>query len=907
MAKNTKKESVWHNLTVANVFNILHANSKGLDSKEAGKRLELFGKNKLPEGKKISSIMIFLSQLKSPLVYVMIFAFAVAVFLREWMDAGVISFVVIVNTIFGWWQENKASDAIKKLKKLVVYKARVLRNSRQAEINADELVPGDIVYLKSGNNVPADCRIISAENLQAQEALLTGESDPSSKKAREIAPGTPLAERANMLYMGTAVVRGTGVALVVATGSHTEMGKIGKLLATTATEKTPLQDQLAKFSNLLTIIIASLCIFVLIIGYFRGYDLPHMLLIGGALAVAAIPEGLLVAVTIILAIGMQKILTAKSLVRRLVAAETLGGVSIILTDKTGTLTEGRMQVARLVTADQEFIANKRGEREINELEKEHNLMLKISLLCSSAQIENPDDALSDFRIIGDPTETALLLAGVEAGFDKDELDREYPKLKEIPFDSENKFMATMHSHKRDGHEHVFAKGAPEKIISFCNQLYLSGVKRALTPHYKKSIENIVSEMSLTGLRVIAVAYKTDNKLRNLSDELSGLVFIGLIALKDPLRREAASSINSCRQAGIRPIIITGDHPLTAVAIFEELGFKERGRVITGLELDKLSDAQLDKKLDRIDIYARVEPHHKLRLVRAWQARGEVVAMTGDGINDAPAIKAADVGIALGSGSDVAKETADIILLDNNFKTIVAAVREGRVIFDNIRKVFFFLLTGSFSEIILIGGAMLLGIPLPLLALQILWINLIDHGLPSLALALEREEDDVMSYPPRKRSEQLLNREIKLMIFVIGIITDIVLLAVFIGLYYSGLSAEYARTMIFAALCIDSLVVVFSIRSLRSTIFNHSLLANKYLLVAVAVSLAFMIPAFLPPLANAVFHTARLTAIEWLMVFALSLFKLGAIEIAKYFLIVRKYRQYKISNKKQSAGLLNAWR
>lgn len=891
MVKNTIKESVWHHLPLPAVYRILKSDGKGLTSKQAAERLKIYGANSLPKEKKQSSFAIFINQLKSPLVYVMIFALGVSIFLSQWPDALVIAFVIIINTIFGWWQENKASDAISKLKKLIVYSSQAMRDGHQILIDTSQLVPGDILYLKSGNNVPADCRIISSENLQARESLLTGESAPSTKNNKEIPAGKPLAERSDMLYMGTAIVRGMGTAVVVETGRNSEMGKISRLLATTATEKTPLQEQLAKFSRLLTIVIACLCILVILDGLFRGYSLTEMLLTASALSVAAIPEGLLVAVTIILAIGMQKILLCKSLVRRLVAAETLGGVSIILTDKTGTLTEGKMQVARFVSTDQEFFRQKPEVMELSELEKEHNLMLKISLLCSSAQIENPDDTLSELKIIGDPTESALLIAGIEAGFNKEELDKEYKKIKEIPFDSDKKYMATMHSHKRDGHDHVFAKGAPEKIMAFCSRTYLSGEKHPLTSAHRRQIQSKVEEMTSAGLRVIALAYKTGNEFQALEKELNDLVFIGLIALKDPLRSEAAWSINECRKAGIRPIIITGDHPLTAKAIFEELGFKEKGRVITGAELDELSDSQLDKKLDKIDIYARVEPHHKLRLVRAWQNRGEVVAMTGDGINDAPAIKAADIGIALGSGSDVAKETADIILLDNNFKTIVEAVREGRVIFDNIRKVFFYLLTGSFSEIILILGSILLGLPLPLLALQILWINLIDHGLPSFALALEREEDDVMSYPPRPRNEQLLNREIKVMIFIIGIITDIILFGIFIGMIFSGIDAAYARTFVFAVLCLDSLLVVFSIRSLRRTIFSRGIIDNKFLLGAVAVSLIFMIFAFMPPFNHLVFKTVVFGPIEWLLVLAVAVFKLFAIEAAKYFLIIKKISGY----------------
>jgi len=897
MEKAPQAKTVWHNLSVPAVFRILHANAKGLTSKQAEDRLKSHGPNSLPEGERVSSWAIFLNQLKSPLVYVLIFAFGVSVVLREWPDALVIIFVVIVNTVFGWWQESKADDAMSKLKKLVVYSARALRDGRQIAVSTKDLVPGDIIFVKSGNNVPADCRLMSAENLQIQEAMLTGESNPVTKQLKELEPGTPLAERTNMLYMGTAAVSGSGVAIVVATGEQTEMGKIGQLLKSAKSEPTPLQEQLLKFSRFFTGLVVFLCFFVAAAGYFRGYDLSQILLVAGALAVAAIPEWLLVAVTVILAVGMQKILSNGSLVRRLVAAETLGGVSIILTDKTGTLTEGKMRVAKFATLDRDFPAGRSIDKELSELEKEHNLMLKICLLCSSAQIENPDDALDELRIIGDPTETALLLAGIEAGFNKGELDGEYAKIKEIPFDSETKFMATMHSHRRDGHNHIFAKGAPEVILSFCSQAYSSGAKRDLTAKDKRQVEAKIEIMASLGLRVLALAYKTGTKFKDLSRELNGLAFIGLIALKDPLRPEIAWSINECRRAGIRPIIITGDHPLTAKAIFEDLGFKERGRIITGAELDDLTDSQLDKKLNKLDIYARVEPHHKLRLVRAWQARGEVVAMTGDGINDAPAVTAADIGIVLGSGSDVAKDTADIILLDNNFKTIVAAVREGRVIFDNIRKVLFYLLSGSFSEVILIGSGIIFGLPLPLLALQVLWINIIDNGLPSFALALERQEDDVMAYPPRPRDERLLSREIKILTFIIAIITDIALLAAFIGLLLSGFDAAYARTFVFAALCLDSLFLAFSIRSLRQTIFSKNIFSNKYLLAATAISLILMVPAFLPPLNGLIFKTVELGFLGWSAVVLMALSKLAAIEISKYFLIVRK--QYAQSNINQA--------
>lgn len=887
MKKDANILSDWHILDLPAILKLLKTSKSGLSSVEADKRRRVYGYNVLPEEKRESSFKIFLNQIKSPLIYVMLFALAVSIALKEIIDAAVIFFIIFVNVLLGWIEEKKAGDAISKLKKIVVYKAKVLRDGRQALIEVADIVPGDVIVLRSGDKVPADCRIISCNNFQVDEALLTGESIPADKNNRILTIGIPLAERSNMAYMGTAVVRGTALAVAVEIGVKTEMGKIGNLLALTKNELTPLQEQLQKLSALITIVVICLCFFILIVGLAVGYDLPHMLITASSLAVAAIPEGLLIALTVVLALGMQRILQRKSLVRRLVAAETLGGVSIILTDKTGTLTEGKMQVARYLTIDQEFFKRSQDRLETSRLEKEYDLMLKISMLCSSAKIENPEDALTELKIVGDPTEGALLLAGLETGFNKDELDKAYPKLQEIPFDSEQKYMASMHHHKSDNHYHVFVKGAPEKVLAFCNQVYLSGKKQRLTASQRKKISGQVSDLAATGLRVLALAYKTGGKLKDISDEINDLVFIGLIALKDPLRAEAAWAINECRKAGIRPIMITGDHPLTAKAIFEELGFVERGRIITGAELDQLSDSQLDKKMDKLDIYARVEPHHKLRLVQAWRSRGAIVAMTGDGINDAPALKAADIGIALGSGSDVTKETADIILLDNNFKTIVEAISEGRIIFDNIRKITFYLLSGSFSEIILIAGSMIMGLPLPLTALQILWINLIDHGIPSLAMTMEREEDDIMKYPPRPRNEPIINRDIKIMLFLIVLITDVFLLGLFFILNRFGYNVPHAQTLIFAISCMDSLFYAYSIRSLRRPAINRDMFKNKYLTGAVILSLLLIFPTLYPPLGGIIFKTVPLIAAEWLLVFAFSGGKLLAIEIAKYILVIRK--------------------
>jgi P-type Ca2+ transporter type 2C len=882
MEKYSQKTTQWHNLELPAVFKLLKTSANGLKNDEAAKRLQTYGRNELPTEKHDGSLKILLNQIRSPLIYVMIFALAVSVVLGEVLDALAIAIIVAFNVGFGWAEEKKAGDAISKLKKIITYQAKVLRDGRQILLLTSELVSGDVVFLKSGDKIPADCRIIKADNFQVSEAFLTGESVPVSKSNKVVATGVPLAERTDLLYMGTTAVRGSAWAVVVSTGLVTEIGKIGRLLSETKDNKTPLQEQLGKLSRLLTVMVVILCFFVLVIGLWRGYNFIYTLLTASALAVAAIPEGLLISLTIVLALGMQRILKQKSLVKKLVAAETLGSVSIILTDKTGTLTEGHMQVAKFLSADQEFAVQAHEKLESGQLEKEHDLMLKISLLCSSAKIENPEENLSQLRIIGDPTESALLLAGVEAGFDKDVLDKEYAKVEEIPFDSEQKFMASLHYHKTDRHYHVFAKGAPEKIIGFCDELYVLGKKQKLTKHQKDKLSQKTEEMAATGLRVLALAYKTGTRFGKINQEVNQLVFIGFIALKDPLRTETKEAINDCRRAGIRPIIITGDHPLTARAIFGELGFKHRGNVITGADLDTLTDEELQKRMDKLDIYARVEPHHKLRLVQAWQQRGEVVAMTGDGVNDAPAIKAADIGIALGSGSDVAKETADIILLDNNFRTIVEAVKEGRIIFDNIRKITIYLLSGSFSEVILIAGAMVLGLPLPLTALQILWINLIDHGLPSLALSMERQEDDVMSYPPRRRNEPILNSGATGLIWFVVLVTDLLLLVIFAFLYKLGFSLVFMQTVIFAVLSLEALLCAYSIRSLRHSIFHRDTFRNKYLLAAIAISLLLILPTLYPPLGHQIFKTEVLSVLGWGLVIGLAVFKLTTFELGKLF-------------------------
>ncbi|MFA6594471.1 MAG: HAD-IC family P-type ATPase [Candidatus Buchananbacteria bacterium] len=877
----------WHSLEAKDCLKSLNSTVNGLSDDEARQRLEQFGKNELARAKPVSSAMIFLSQFKSPLVYVLLAAAVISILLQKWPDAAVIAIVVGVNAWFGWFQENKANRALEKLRSMIVHYATVFRSGRPQVLPTTELVPGDVIILKSGDKIPADCRLFEAYDLQTSEAALTGESSPISKVTKKLKQQTTLAERHNMVYLGTTVVRGKGSAVVCATSSQTEFGQISRMLEGIQEEKTLLFKQLEQFSRLLALAMVIFCLIILIMGLFRGYGVGQMLIIAAALSVAAIPEGLLISLTIISALGMQRILRHHALVRHLSATETLGRISVILTDKTGTLTEGRMKVARLLTAEREFSTVPLQEPlEGGEQAKEQALLAKISLLCSSAQIVNPEATLSELQIIADPTEQALVLSGIAAGFDKAELDRHYPKVAEIPFDSSRKYMATLHRHKADKHSHIFAKGAPEKILPFCNRFLMAGTKQELSPEQIKLLKIKAEDLAQDGLRVLALAYDTADHFDRLEEELHGLVFVGFIALKDPLRLTAAKAVADCRAAGVRTIIVTGDHKITAQAVYAELGLG-RGRTMTGEELDKLDEVQLMRRLTQIDIYARVEPRHKLRLIHAWRNLGQVVAMTGDGINDAPALKAADVGIALGSGTDVAKETADVVLLNDGFDVIVEAIKEGRNIFDNIKKVTLYLFLGSFSEIILLAGALLLGLPLPLLAIQILWINLIDHGLPSLTLAAEDGKDDVMAYPPAPREQPILDNKLKLMIFMAALITDVLLLLVYIVLAAQGAPLIYSRTIILATLSADALFYAFSLRSLYRPIWRQNFFGNQPLFWSVVASFIILFVVIYTPLVADIFGLTPLDFNDWLIVLSLTIIKIAVIEIMKSLLFRRK--------------------
>jgi Ca2+-transporting ATPase len=873
----------WHNLETKEIEKTLRTDiRKGLNEKEAKFRQLEFGKNKLPEEKPLSRLAIFLEQFKSPLTYILLIAGFVVLFLKEFTDAIVIFGAVFLNTIIGYFQEHKASQALVKLKMVVKHNAEVLREGNLKVLNLEELVPGDIVILNPGDIVPADGRIIECHDLKINEMALTGEWLSAEKKEEVFSRETPLADRDNMVYMGTIVESGKAKILIVETGLQTEIGKIAAMIRETKEEKTPYQKKLSGFSRVVGLIIALICVFIFIEGIIKGIGFTEMFTTAVAVAVAAIPEGLPIAMTVILALGMQKILKKGGLVRKLSSAETLGSTSIICTDKTATLTEGKMVVSDIITAKQ--ILQKKQSRKI-EL-----LPLKIAAFTSEAFIEDPKAPQEEWIFRGRPTDKALLKAGIEKGVKAYGLNFRKSKIVEIPFNPVNKFVGAV-IQKKNG-KFLYISGAPERVLDRSQFIELKGKKLKLTEKRLEAINEQLRKLTGAGLRTVASSYKRIKNVDLISEnpekEVHSLIFAGFVTIKDPLRKDVKKAIRTCKQAGIRTIIVTGDHKLTAKAVARELGFQiKEENILEGKELDKLSDEEFKEILTKIKIYARVEPKHKTRIVEAWQEKGEVVAMTGDGINDAPALKKADVGIALGSGTEVAKETSDLVLLGDSFSVIVKAVEEGRLILDNIRKVITYLLSDSFTEVVLIVFSILFNLPLPITAVQILWVNLIEDGLPDIALAFEPEEDDLMKMKPKGHKAPLLTREMKTIIFIIGLITDFLLLGIFLLFFRAGYNIEYIRTIIFAALTVDSLFYVFSCKSLRKNLWHINLFSNKLLLIALLVGIIALVGAiYLPPLQR-ILKTVPLNSWDWSIILGIGFIELFFIEAAKWYFITRK--------------------
>lgn len=884
-------------LSIAQAFDQFKTSQKGLAKKEAERRKEHFGENVLPEEKKISKTVLLVRQFKSVLVYILLIAAIISLILHDEIDAYIILAAVLINVIVGYFQEDRAQNALAALKKVITLKAKVIREGEELEVDAREIVPGDIVILAAGDKIPADGRIIEENNLYVNEASLTGESRPQEKTVQKLNENALLADRKNMLYFGTNVVEGLGKMVVCAIGQNTEIGKIAVLMKETKEDKTPLQIRLAKFSRFLGVMTLGICLFILIIGLAVGMEFVEIFTVSVALAVAAIPEGLAVAVTIILAIGMQRILKRRALTRKLLAAETLGSTTVICTDKTGTVTEGDMRVVKVVTLDHDFSLSSRGgdEPKITGQEGQEVLFaLKIGMLCNDASVVKPeDDELGQPKILGNLTERALMGAAMNVGFDKEEVNKETPRLSGVPFDSTRKYMLTLH--KLSAKENmIYMKGAAEKMLDMSSWVKVGEEHGRLTDKTRKKIERKAEAMSRKGLRIIAVGYKRVPKnivSLDLKEKVEDGVFAGLIGIQDPLRPEAKSTVALCKQAGIRTVMITGDHPLTAMAIAKELGLKfKRENVLTGEDMDRLSDKQLASKVKNISVYARVSPEDKIRIIDAWQENGEVVAMTGDGVNDAPALKSAHIGVALGSGTDVAKEASDLVILDDNFSTIVAAVEQGRVIYDNIKKVSTYLLSDSFSEVLLVASALVFGLPLPLLASQILWINLVTDGFPDIALTQEPKEKGIMKEPPRRINASIIGREGGLLIALISFFTGMGNLVLFYIIWTNTQNIELARTIIFVSLGLNTLLYVFSLRSLRHSVFHEGFFSNRWLILAVGGGIALQLMAiYFEPLQE-VLRTVPLGFWEWMIIIIFGMFIFCLIEIFKFFFFVRPLRR-----------------
>ncbi|MBI4122667.1 MAG: HAD-IC family P-type ATPase, partial [Parcubacteria group bacterium] len=866
----------WHQLTLSETAKKLGVGRAGLSQKQVDERLQKHGPNALPQGERDGAALLLLRQFKNSLTYILLIASAISFWLGDFIDGYVILAAVAFNVVVGFIQEYKAENALAALKKIITQNAWVIREGAEREVPASTLVPGDILLLSPGLKIPADGRLFEAEHLKISEAALTGESEPCAKIAAALEGELTLADQHNMAWSGTVVAEGRGKCFVTATGTHTEIGRIARLVKETKEPRTPLQAKLDRFSQVLALGVLALAALVVLVGILLGQSFTEMFVTGVAVAVAAIPESAVIVVTITLVVGMRRILAKGSLVRKLVAAETLGSTSVICVDKTGTVTLGEMRVVRLLTAthDIDTIANGRNVREIQQGQWELRWLHKIGINCNNAVMGE--------AAMGSPTEKALLLSGIESGFDERDAGADRPRLDEIPFDSAKKFMATLHAWTKKQHA-VYLKGAPEKILAASSTYQVGRSIRAMDAQKRKEFLARYEKLSKEGLRVLAAAYKPVPALcesfAEIPDYNEGAVFVGFWGLKDPLRPEASETLELAKAAGMRTIMITGDNRHTAFAIAHELGLApKKDGIIDGAELSGLSDSELARAVKKVTVFSRATPEDKLRIVRALQANGEVVAMTGDGVNDAPALRLSDIGVAVGSGTDVARETADLVLLDNKFSTIVAAVREGRVIFDNIRKVMLYLLANSFTEMAVVVVGLLLGWPLPILAAQILWINLVTDGLPDLALTQEPEEEGVMDEPPQERHMPILDYERKFLIVFISAITSAVTLGLFYLIWKTEGDLDRARTVAFTAIGVESLLYVFSVRSIRRSIFETKLFANRWLLAAVAGGFVIQIVGVYAPFFQTFLRTVPLSLADWLLILFACLWVIGAIEI-----------------------------
>jgi Ca2+-transporting ATPase len=859
-------------LDVAAVLQRLNSDPfHGLNGAEAARRLQEYDPNELQAHHRITPWAIFLRQFKNVLIVILLVATALSVSLGENAEATAIALIVLFAVLLGFFQEYRGERALEALRRMAAPTAAVLRDGEELVIAAREIVPGDIILLRSGDKVPADARLIEAVNLQIEEASLTGESLPIEKQTAALEGAEPpVSDRNNMAYAGTSVSYGRGRAVVVATGMSTEFGKTAELLEAVETSRTPLQENLDKIGHLLARATLAIVGIIIGLGLYRGQPFMEMILFGIALAVAAVPEALPAVVTISLALGVQRMAKRNALVRRLPAVETLGSTSVICSDKTGTLTRDEMTARKVFVAGESFEVSGAGfeprgafthKGSLIQPTEPLKLLLRAAALTSDARLTRSDGR---WQIQGDPTEGALVVLAAKAGLKKADLDSEYPRVHEIPFSSEAKRMTTLH--RSPSGLVAYAKGAPEIILESCSRRLTHAGEEIMEEAGRENILKAAREMAREAFRVLAVTYKPQASMEQFDRDM---VFLGLVGMIDPPRAEAGAAIRQCERAGIKPIMITGDHPLTAEAVAQELGLVKNGRVITGSQLEAMSEPEFERDVENISVYARVSPAHKLRVVSALQKNAHVVAMTGDGVNDAPALKKADIGIAMGiTGTDVSKEAAAMTLTDDNFASIVAAVEEGRAIFNNIKKYLMYLLSSNIGEIGLMLSAALLGLPLPLTAVQILYVNLATDGLPALALAVDPPEDDLMHRPPRNPRTGIFTRPVIALMALGGLWSMTVNLALFVWLLYSGRSLPEAMTMIFVSLVAIEFFKAYNFRSDRTSAL-HRPFANRWLNVAILAELALLILIVYVPFFQTLLDTFDMRAADWVLVVGLA--------------------------------------
>jgi Ca2+-transporting ATPase len=934
----TKRPPIhWHSIAVGEVLEHLNTLAdQGLSQTEVDERLQKYGPNQLKEKAPPTFVRLLWDQLNNFVIYLLIVASIISAVLGDWIEAAAIMAIVVLNAILGIVQERRAEQALAALRKLSAPEAQVIRDGSRQSVSSTRVVPGDIVLLEAGNYVPADVRLLEALNLRIDEAALTGESVPVQKEAGILLQtDIPIGDRKNTAFMGTLVSFGRGKGVVVSTGMHTQIGLIAEMLQSVEEEETPLQRKLKQLGKTLGWGALAICALVFLVGWLRGYNPLDMFMVAVSLAIAAVPEGLPAVVTISLALGMREMIKRHALIRKLSSVETLGSTTVICSDKTGTLTQNEMTVTRMWVDGQDIAVTGSGYATSGEFVKDgQTIQLKdfpgaltnlwVAALNNDAGLEsNPADGSGEnYRMVGDPTEGSMLVAAVKAGADLEEMNTSYPRVQEVPFDSVRKRMVTIHKiqnpqaedysplHDQSAREDyvVAVKGAPDVVLDLCT--YYQRMDDTIAPLNENRRMQILSAndlMTQNALRVLGTAYRIVAEMPDVEqvDALEeGLVFVGLMGMIDPPRAEVTPALANARRAGIRTVMITGDYANTARAIAESIGLLHPGHsVLTGPELNEMSDADLQREVEHIDVFARVSPEHKMRIVDALRTNNEVVAMTGDGVNDAPSIKLADIGVAMGiTGTDVAKESADMVLTDDNYASIVSAVEQGRVIYDNIRKFVFFLLSSNVAEIMIIFLATLAGLPTPLTAIQLLWLNLITDGAPALALAMEKGDPDIMKRKPRPAGEQIINKRMGLGITVQTITqTGATLTAFIIGLVWHlqtslpegtnilrglmqydwrGVDVQTAETMAFLTLSFCELIRAYTVRSERLSIFSIGVFSNRYMQYAVGLSIVLLLLVVSVPFLQPIFNTHFMSLKEWAIVLGLSLIPAASEELTK---------------------------